>query len=101
MTLGAGVRDFVFIGHDRGDDGKGVGTDVDAGKSGLNFGHMAGNAIASGLSGAVGGAGKIRKSAVVELAGLVMSVGFEGSGMRAVEGHRCVAIEAELIGGLA
>ena len=48
VTFGAGIRDFVFVGHVRGDEGESVGADFDVGEGGSNFGHVAGDAAAAG-----------------------------------------------------
>ena len=48
VTGGAGIWDFVFIGHGWGDEGKGVGTDFSVSDGGGDFRHVAGNATASG-----------------------------------------------------
>ena len=101
MALSAGVGNFVFVSHAGSDDLEGVSADVNAGKSRLNFWHVAGNAVAGGVAGAAGSTGKVRESAVVELAGFVVSVLFESGGVRPIERHGAVAIEAELIGGFA
>lgn len=101
MAIRAGIRNFVFVGPSGSDDLKGVGADVNAGEGGLDFRHVARDAVAGGMAGAAGSAGELRENAVVELAGLVMSVLFERRGVGAVEGHGAVAFEAELIGGLA
>ena len=82
VTFGAGIRDFVFVGHVRGDEGESVGADFDVGEGGSNFGHVAGDAAAAGG------------------AFFVMSVLFKRGCAWAVEGERAVALEADLIAGL-
>ena len=47
MTGGAGIRDLVFVGHRRSDEGKGVGTNFGVGDGSGNLRHVAGNATAS------------------------------------------------------
>lgn len=83
MALCAGVRDFVFVGHCRGNDREGVGADKDFGDSGLDFRHVA------------------RDTLTTRGTGFVMSVLFECRCAGTGEGQRGVAIQAEFIGGLA
>lgn len=107
VALGAGVGDFISVGHNRSDNRKGVGAYVNAGEGGLNLGHVASDAVAGRLAGAVGGAGEVGERAIIELAGfsraskLVVRVLFKRGGLRTVQRHRAVAIKAELIRGLA
>ena len=75
MALGAGVRNFVSVGRGGCDDFKSMGPDENAGDGGLDFGHVAGDALATGR------------------ALLVVSVFFERGGVWTVERHWAVAIE--------
>ena len=48
VTGGAGIGNFVFVGHRWRDEGEGVGTDFGVGDGGGDFRHVAGDATASG-----------------------------------------------------
>lgn len=48
MAGGARIRNFIFVGHGGGDESKGVGADFNVCNSRLDFGHVAGDATASG-----------------------------------------------------
>jgi hypothetical protein len=76
MAGGAGIGDFVFVGHGGVDEEESVSTNLGVGDSGLNPGHMAGDALT---------AGRIR---------FVVRMLFQGGGTRAVERQGAVAIKA-------
>jgi len=79
VTGRAGIRDFVFVCHGRGDEGESVSANFDVSDSSRDLRHVAGDALASGR------------------AGLVMGVLLERGGAGAVERHGAVAIETEFI----
>ena len=83
VTLGARIGDFVFVGHVRRDEGESVGADFYVGDGGGDFGHVAGDATAAGGT------------------FFVVRVLFECGGAGAVERERTVAVEADLVAGLA
>ena len=83
MALGAGVWNFVFFGHCRSDDREGMGTDENVRDGGLDFGHVARDALTT------------------RRIGLVMGVLFECGGVRTTKRHWSVAIEAQFINGFA
>ena len=66
MAACAGIGDFVFVGHRGSDEIESVRAHERAGDGDFDFGHVAGDALASGRS------------------LLVMRVFFESSGARAV-----------------
>lgn len=74
MTGRAGIRDFVFVGHCRRDEGESVSADFNVCNGGLDLRHVAGDAFASARS------------------GLVMGMFLERNRAGAVEGHGPVAI---------
>ncbi len=79
---GAGIGNFVFVGHRRSDEREGVRTNFQVGNFRGDFWHVAGNATAAG--------GTL----------LVVRVFFDGGGARTVERLRGVAVHADLIAGL-
>jgi len=83
VTRGTRIRDVVSVGHGWSDEGERVGADFYVGDGGLNFWHVASDAFAS--SGA----------------GFVMSVLLDGQRARAIQRHRSVAVQADLVGRLA
>src|ERR1700739_909898 len=76
MAGGAGIGDFIFVGHGGSDEGKSVSANRDVGEGGFDFGHVAGNATAAGRT------------------FFVMGMLFDGGGARTIQGKRAVAIEA-------
>ncbi len=76
VARGAGIGDFIFVGHRGRDEGKRVGPHLYIGYGCFDFWHVAGDAAASG--------GSL----------LVMSMLFDGAAAWAVQGKRGVAIEA-------
>ena len=76
----AWIRNVVAIGHRGGDESEGVCADLYVGDGGLDFGHVAGDALAASRT------------------LFVMSVFFERSGARAVGRERAVAVEANRCG---
>jgi len=83
MTRSAGIGDFIFVGHRRGNEGKGVRAHFDVRDGRGDFRHVAGDATAA------------------RGAFLVMGMIFESRGARAIHGERRVALQTELVGGLA
>jgi hypothetical protein len=83
VTVGAGIGDLVFVGHVGRDEGEGVGADFHIGDGGGDSGHVAGDAAAAGGT------------------FFVVGVLFDRGGARAVERERAVAVEADLVAGLA
>lgn len=83
VTLRAGIGNFVFVGQGWSDEAESVGPDESFGDAfGFDFGHVAGDALASGA------------------VGFVMGMLLKGSGAGTVGRKRAVAIQAELVGGL-
>ena len=74
VARGAGIGDFVFVGHGGRDERKGVGAHLHVRDGGFDFGHVAGDATACGRS------------------LFVMSMLFNGAGARPVQRKRAVAV---------
>lgn len=83
MARGARVRNLVLVGHRGRYEAERVCSNVHAGDSRFNLRHVAGHTLAAGTS------------------GLVMSVFFESRGSGSVERQRTVAVQTDLVGGLA
>jgi hypothetical protein len=83
MTGSARIGNFVLVGHRGINKVKRVGAHFAVGDGGFHLGHMASDALAPSRT------------------GFVVGMKLESRGTRTFRGHRGMAIEAELIHGLA